>query len=170
MPWQWRCTGQGVAGAAGSCGRCPGAGCVSPEPCLCLGREQSPGQVPAGHASLTSCRGCVRGFEPLLLCLSPASPEPPLQDSLELGPALRVRGSAFPSSGEHWGGRLPLCHISAPVALTRSVSWVTSELCPWLRLLWSSPCQPQPVVTRQKEKDLRVMLGPQHTPAHVRTC
>lgn len=65
---------------------------------------------------------------------------------------------------------LPLCRVSAAVALTRSVSWVTSELCPWLRLLWSSPCQPQPVVTRQKEKDLRVVLGPQDTPAHVRTC
>lgn len=52
----------------------PGQVVFSPELCLCLGREQSPGQVPAGRASLTSCRGFVQGFEPLLLCLSPASP------------------------------------------------------------------------------------------------
>lgn len=99
---------------------------------------QSPGQVPAGRVSLSSCLSLVQGFEPpsLLIIRFPLSHISGPSLELVAGTSPCVAGGArFPAPGSTGGGRKeegswgsPLCHISALVALTQEC--LTSELCP----------------------------------------
>lgn len=135
----------------------------------------SPGQVPAGHVSLTSCLGFVQGFEPLafliicfpLSCIS----GPSLELAAGMSPAClgehvsQLRGA--PEEGGGLMGLPPLPHLhTGGVSRGPCPSFACGYYC-----YGAVPASilSQPAVTRQK-KDLRVVLGsaPQDPPARVR--
>ena len=157
----------------------PGSLCFLVERCLCLGQERrARGRFQPRRVSLTSCLGFVQGFEPLallIICFLLSHVSGP---SLEL-----VAGMSPACPGEHvsqlqrreeglWGS--PLCHVSAQVALTQECLAGHIRALPVTTTATerSLPASHPSWRTRQKEKDLRVMLGsaPQDPPARVGMC